>query len=125
LIDGMAPTTSSDVYFDAMVPASLQHSIGAEVGTPLVMSCLWFARTSSPPTASGVRQYLYLQIQPKTLISKMPGFFFSWNAPRHDPAPGYLAHARMLAAMCNAQKCRDAHWQAAPKCTRKPRVLDT
>jgi ABC-type antimicrobial peptide transport system permease subunit len=75
IVDSMAPTTSSDVYFDALVPASLQPSIGAEVGTPLVMSLV--CQNQRAPTASRVTRYLYLQIQPKALIRKMPGFFFS------------------------------------------------
>ena len=74
-IDKIVPNTRSDLYFDALVPASLQPSIGAEVGTPLVMSLICQnQRTASP---SRVRRFLYLQIQPKALISKLPGFFFS------------------------------------------------
>ncbi len=30
--------TASDIYLDALVPASLHHSIGAEVGTPLSLA---------------------------------------------------------------------------------------
>ena len=99
MIDGMAPTTSSDVYFDALVPASLQPSIGAEVGTPLVMSVV--CQNQRAPTASCERQYLYLQIQPKALISKIPGFFFLLPAPRLDPAP--RLQAILLMRACSRQ----------------------
>ena len=69
------------------------------VGTPLVMSVV--CQNQRAPTASCERQYLYLQIQPKALISKIPGFFFLLPAPRLDPAP--RLQAILLMRACSRQ----------------------
>jgi len=64
---------SGALEFEALVPASLGASVQAEVGTPLVMTLVaqrdrsWYTQ----------RAGLYLQVRPKALVSKMPGFFFS------------------------------------------------
>ena len=45
----------------------------AEVGTPLML--LLVCRNARSGNAA--REYLYFQLMPKALVSKMPGYFFS------------------------------------------------
>jgi hypothetical protein len=62
-------------YIDALVPASLVSSIGAEVGTPLVTAMV--CQNQRQASSSRVRQYVYLQVVPKAIVRKMPGYLFS------------------------------------------------
>lgn len=67
------PSFGGGLEFTALVPASLGSALQAEVGTSLVLVPLCQAAR----TWSAKRSTLYLQLLPKALVSKMPGYFFS------------------------------------------------
>jgi len=48
---------------------------GAQVGTPLVAALV--CQNQRQASASRVRRYVYLQVVPKALVRKMPGYLFS------------------------------------------------
>ena len=66
---------SEHLYVDALVPASLRSVIGAEVGTPLMLTLACQNEREKSP--SRIRRYMNLQLVPKALVAKMPGYFFS------------------------------------------------
>lgn len=70
---GLRHGSSGGLEFDALIPASLGSAIQAEVGTPLVLVLV----TQSARIWSAGTEYIYLQLKPKVLVSKMSGFFFS------------------------------------------------
>ena len=60
---------------EALVGASLRPAIGAEVGTPLVLSLI--CQSSRVPSYQRVRRYVHVQVVPKAVVRKMPGYVFS------------------------------------------------
>lgn len=62
-------------FVDALVPASLRLAIGAEVGTPLMLTLA--CQNEREKSSSRIRRYMNVQVVPKALVAKMPGYFFS------------------------------------------------
>jgi len=71
--DNVHKKADSALQFEALVPASLGPALGAEIGTEIV-SVIQAQNSRNNPSS---RRYLYLQMIPKVLVSKFPGFFFS------------------------------------------------